>query len=80
MDGITSRLKIRLDTQAEVLKFVNIADSCPSSIVLNIVDNDGMCVNARSVLGVLYAQEFKHMWLESNSDKIHTLFREFSRD
>lgn len=77
---ITSRMKIWLDTQTDVMKFVATATACPSDMILNLVDNQGMCVNARSLLGVLYAQEFKHMWLESNTDKIHTIFNQFAKE
>ncbi len=80
LEEVTSRMKIWLETQESVIKFVHKANELPTSIILNVVDEKGMCVSARSVLGVLYAQEFKHMWLVSNSDRIHTVFSEFAKD
>lgn len=77
---VTSRIKIQLETQTDVITFVNLATRCPSDMILNIVDDNGMCINARSLLGCMYAQEFKHMWLVSNSDKIHTIFADYIRN
>lgn len=79
-NNISSRIKIRLETQTDVINFVNQASQCPHDMILNIIDGDGMCISARSLLGCMYAREFKHMWLVSNSDKIHTMFAEFERD
>ena len=33
-----------------------------------IKDNEGMCVNARSVIGMLYAMTFNELWCESDND------------
>jgi len=77
---LTSRVKLRLDTQSDVTRFVSTAVACPKEMILNIIDDQGMCINARSLLGVLYAQEFKHMWLVSNDSRIHEIFEEFTRN
>ena len=79
-DENVSRVKLRLDTQTDVMNFVSTAVSCPPEMTLHIIDDQGMRINARSLLGVLYAQEFKHMWLVSNDSKIHEIFKEFTRD
>lgn len=78
--NMTSRMKIWLETGSDILKFVHLAERCPKEMLLNIIDGKGMCVSARSFLGVTYAREFKHMWLVSNSDKIHTLFDSFAKE
>lgn len=53
------RCKIRLDTQNDVIKFVNIVEQLNGRVVIK--DNEGMCVNARSVIGMLYAMTFNEL-------------------
>lgn len=60
------RCKIRLDTQNDVIKFVNIVEQLDGRVVIK--DNEGMCVNARSVIGMLYAMTFNELWCESDGD------------
>jgi len=79
-EEIISRIKIRIDTDTDVVKFVGVATKCPPEMILHVIDDNGMCIEARSILGVMYAREFKHMWLVSNNDKIHTIFAEFARN
>lgn len=57
------RIKIRLDTAREAQKLANIAQGIDDKIT--ITDNNGLCVNAKSLLGVIYALEFNELWLES---------------
>lgn len=60
------KAKIRLDTVGEVNKFVSITSKLNGSIVIK--DNNGFCVNAKSVLGALHAMEFNELWCESEED------------
>lgn len=60
------RVKIRLDTGTDAIKFSNIATSLNGKII--ITDNKGLCVNAKSILGMLYALEFEELWCESELD------------
>lgn len=72
------RMKINLVTQTDIITFVNIAAHFDKNAKLYIMNSDkNMCINARSLLGCLAAQEFDNMWLYSDNDKIHTAFRGF---
>lgn len=73
---LATRVKINIDTQASVAKLVNIATAIPDTIHVEVVDNEGMRVNARSIIGMLYAMTFEEIWLESDAD-VYQLFEEF---
>ena len=59
------KVKIRLDTGADAIKFSNIASALEGNI--NVVDNKGLRVSAKSILGMLYAMEFEELWCESET-------------
>lgn len=59
-------VKIRLDTLSNAKEFVEIASKLPGQIVIR--DNTGMRVNAKSLLGMLYAMEFEELYCESEND------------
>lgn len=69
-----SRFKIRLDTESDVFKFLNVITNLKGKIEL--VGNDGCRVNARSLIGSLYAITWKELWIESEND-IYNSLREF---
>lgn len=50
----------------DVTEFVSITSKLSGAIV--VVDNKGMRVNAKSILGMLYAMEFEELWVESDED------------
>ena len=60
------RIKIRLDTIKDAQKLADIAQDLSDEIT--ITDNNGLRVNAKSVLGAIYALEFNELWLESECD------------
>ena len=60
------RVQINLDTMTDANNFVAITSRLPGKIV--VIDNKGMCVNAKSILGMLYALEFEELWCESEFD------------
>ena len=66
-----SSYKIRLDTLSEVNKFVKIA--CGIDGQVTITDKQGLRVNGKSVLGMLYAMEFAELWCESDKDIYHLI-------
>ena len=68
------RDKIILDTESAVLDFISIVSQVKCPVV--ITDGEGMRVNAKSMLGVLYAMTFSEMWCECDCDIYH-LIREF---
>ena len=60
------KVKIRLDTNADAIGFATLANKLGGNIV--VTDNQGLRVNAKSVLGMLYALEFEELWCESDKD------------
>lgn len=66
--------KIRLDTQREVAHFVNRASLVPYAVT--VTDNAGLRVNAKSLMGMLYAMEFEELWCECEAD-IYSIIEEF---
>ena len=68
------RMKIRIDTDSDVAKLVSIATKFDKTTRIEIVDGEGMRVNARSILGMLYAMTFDEIWLESDKDVYNEFF------
>ena len=68
------KVKFRLDTGADAIKFSNIASRLAADVY--VFDNNGLRVNAKSVLGMLYTLEFDELWCESNKD-IYSHIEEF---
>lgn len=60
------KVKIRLDTMSDVKHLVHVACNVEEDVV--IYDAAGLRVNAKSMLGALYAMEFNEVWCESNAD------------
>ncbi len=65
------KAKIRLDTSRDAIDFSNLCLALPGEIT--ITDNKGLRINAKSVLGMLYALEFEELWCESNEDIYMTI-------
>lgn len=68
------KLHIELDTMEDVTDFVSITSKLPGAIV--VIDGSGMRINAKSILGVLYAMEFDELWVESEED-IYTSIQKY---
>ena len=60
------RVQIQLETTSDVASFVNTAERLEG--VIQVKDLSGHCVNAKSLMGMLYALEFKELWCESEKD------------
>lgn len=72
-----TRWRIKIDTTSDAIKIANIAGKLEfANDKIVIKDGEGMCVNAKSVLGALHAMEFSEIWLESERD-IYAPFAEF---
>ena len=69
------KYKIVLDTVSDVNKFVSIANSFLNSTI-TVTDNNGLRVNAKSLMGMLYALEFEELWCESESE-IYEAIRDY---
>lgn len=70
------KMKINLDTAAAAKRITELALALPPEAAITITDNNGLRVNARSMLGALYALEFNELWLESDVD-CWRVFKEF---
>ena len=66
--------KIELITRADVDEFVRITSSLDGKI--QVLDNDGHCVNAKSLLGMIYALEFSTMTCRAE-EEIYTKIQKF---
>ena len=69
------KFKINLTTNTDILNLVSKATEIEDKITLT--DNNGMVVNAKSLLGASYAKfEFVEIWLESEHDH-YLAFKDF---
>lgn len=66
--------KIRLDTHTDAIRFAQIVSALGGQIT--VTDGVNHRVNAKSVLGMLYALEFEELWVESEND-IYRSIEEF---
>ncbi len=69
--------RIALETVKDVSDFVAITSKLQGRIT--VTDNDGHTVNAKSLLGMVYAMEFDELWVESDHD-IYFEIRNFVRE
>ena len=67
-------MRIRINTGSEAKRFAEIAAKIPGRVVIK--DRNGLCVNAKSVLGVLHAIEFDELYCESENE-IYAQIRDF---
>ena len=65
------RYKIRLDTMADVNRFVGIATKYNGKIALT--DGDNFTVNGKSLLGAMYTFEWEHIYCESENEIYHLI-------
>ena len=59
------KYRIILDTVSDVNTFVKNVTSEPKATV-TVTDDRGLRVNAKSLMGMLYALEFDELWCESD--------------
>ena len=71
------RYRIRLDTMAEVNRFVGLASKVNGKITLT--DGDNFSVNGKSLLGAMYTFEWDKIYCESDSE-IYYLIKDFVVD
>ena len=65
------RYRIRLDTMADVNRFVGIATKEKGKIVLT--DGDNYTVNGKSLLGAMYTIEWDQIFCESETEIYHLI-------
>lgn len=68
--------RIYLETDTDVVRFVNEISKIPSSVKIFVVDGEGLRVSARSLIGMMYAMTFNELWCESSED-IDKYIRDF---
>ena len=60
------KVKIRLDTGNDAVQFSNVCSKLDGKIT--VTDNKGLRINAKSIIGMIYALEFEELWCESEED------------
>ena len=71
------KYKIVLDTVSDVTTFVkNVITEKDANVT--VTDNRGLRVNAKSLMGMLYALEFDELWCESDTE-IYEKIRQWVR-
>lgn len=77
MKGKYMKYKIVLDTVSDVTTFVkNVITEKDANVT--VTDNRGLRVNAKSLMGMLYALEFDELWCESDTE-IYEKIRQWVR-
>lgn len=62
------KVQIRMDTKTAAADIAAIANKFPNEKII-LSDGEGFSVNAKSVVGNLYAQvDFKHIYLETEKE------------
>lgn len=69
------RVKIILETQQDVMEFVNIANTISEDVML--VDGSWNRVSAKSIMGCLYSLEFQELFVESTCPNLTSKFMKF---
>lgn len=69
------KYKIILDTVSDVNTFVKNVTT-ETNATVTVTDNRGLRVNAKSLMGMLYALEFDELWCESDTE-IYEKIKEF---
>ena len=68
------KLKIRLETMNDVMKFQDIVSKVEESVKL--IDGNDYCVNAKSILGAITALEWSNLYVVSDKD-LTTALKDF---
>ncbi len=68
------RAKINIDTLSKINKFVSICSTLDGKI--NLIDGQGYCVSAKSLLGVIATMDWSQVFVESERD-IYSQIQEF---
>ena len=65
------KYRIRLDTMADVNRFVGIATQIPGKLILT--DDENFTVNGKSLLGAMYTFEWDQIYCESENEIYHLI-------
>jgi len=73
-------LPIRLDTQSDVIKLVDLATKLGDDVHITLEDGKGHIADAKSLMGCMYGKvEFKEPYLRSEYEGLSDVFRDFLR-
>ena len=71
------KVRIQLETFSDAMNFSNIAAHVTDDVTpVYIMDNAGLKVSAKSLLGALYSMEFTTIWCECEKD-IYTAIEKY---
>lgn len=59
-------VRVKLDTVKDIREFTEIVSNFTQKI--SLIDEDGMKVNAKSLIGVMYTTEWDNVYCESEID------------
>lgn len=65
------KVKLRLDTVTDVKTFVEAVSGLNE--IVEVKDNAGHCVSAKSLMGMLYSLEWSEIWCECENDIYHNI-------
>lgn len=68
------KLKIRLETMNDVMRFQDIVSKVEEPVKL--IDGNDYCVNAKSILGAITALEWSNLYVVSDKD-LTTALKDF---
>ena len=79
INNLEYKVKIHLETQGDVLRFLDKITSNfdDDSIIIKLVDSTDGIINAKSILGYMALMSWKEVWVYSNID-IYTQIEEFA--
>lgn len=60
------KVKLRLDTLSDINKFARITSGVSAPV--QVIDDAGHCVNAKSILGMMYSMEWSEIWCTCDED------------
>lgn len=60
------KVKINLDTFQQVQRFVDICSRVNGKV--NLIDGNGYCVSAKSILGAMATADWSEVYVESEQD------------
>ena len=71
-----NKVRVIIDTQSDVVEFVNIANTIEEDVFLE--DGKQFRANAKSLMGVMYGKfEFKELWVLSDHEMLSSKFVKF---
>ena len=73
---ILNKIRVRLDTQSDILEFVNIANTIDDPVTIE--DGKNYKVNGKSLIGVMYGtSDFKEIYVLSDYENLTSKFIKF---